>query len=69
MTDLIETVTTVPLTPSAGPSAFWEGVLQEAPHLDAKPTGAFTWATVLLLLGAFLSVGAGAFLITVGFGR
>jgi hypothetical protein len=70
MTDLIETVTTVPLVSPLDASPFWEGVLREStitqPHLAAKRPGDPIWALVLVLLGALVSVGAGAFLITVG---
>lgn len=67
--DLMETVTTVPLVP-AETSPFWEGVLREGtvehPHLDGERRGDPLWAVVLIVLGALASVGAGAFLITIG---
>jgi hypothetical protein len=73
MTDLIETVTTVPLVSPLDVSPFWEGVLREdtvaQPHLDAKRPGDPLWALVLVLLGSLVLVGTGAFLITVGLGR
>jgi hypothetical protein len=75
MTDLIETVTTVPLVPTAEGeiSPFWEGVLREStgkqPHLAVERGGDPLWAVALFLLGAFLLVGAGAFLATIGFSR
>jgi hypothetical protein len=72
MTDLIETVTTVPLVPTET-SAFWDGVLREGtvehPHLAGERRGDPLWAVALFLLGAFLLVGAGAFLVTIGFSR
>lgn len=76
--DALETVTTVPLTTDAanllGPLTFWEAVLAEEYRtqpavVDAKRSGDPLWATVLLLLGSLLLVGAGAFCITVGIGR
>ncbi len=76
MTDLIETVTTVPLVrPDATGEErypFWEAVLTEPtgnhPHLAVERRADPLWAVVLVLIGAFASVCAGAFFITIGIG-
>lgn len=75
MGDAMETVTTVPLSTDAanlfGPMTFWEAVLAEEHRskpavVDAKRSGDPLWASVLLIIGAILLVGAGAFIITMG---
>lgn len=70
MEDMLDTVTTVPLTPSpSGILTFWEAMLQEqdrveAARMAAKRSGDPLWAVVLILVGSALSVGVGAFIIT-----
>lgn len=74
MTDVMETVTTVPLsTTHTGETglSFWQAVLgaeevAEAREGHAKRSGDPIWALVLVVIGALLSVGAGAFCITYG---
>lgn len=74
MTDLIETVTTIPLTTThTGETGleFWQAVLgqEEAANASRKPAkrlGDPVWAVVLVFLGALLLVGSGAFCITYG---
>jgi hypothetical protein len=74
--DPLETVTTLPLVreDATGEETypFWDAVLShtvEHLHLAAKPQTDPIWAVVLVMVGAFLSVGAGAFLITIGLGQ
>jgi hypothetical protein len=47
--------------------AFWDIVLQEepvtAPRMAARHRNRFPWGSVCVVVGALLSVGAGAFLI------
>ena len=77
MTDLIETVTTVPLvrpdTTGTEVYPFWEAVLREGtreyPHLAVERRGDPIWAVVLIMLGALALVGSGAFLLTIGLSR
>lgn len=65
MLDAVETVTTVPLTVEATNAGdFWELVLEGMPaRRNADPA----WAVALVILGALLFIGAGAFLITIGY--
>lgn len=74
MTDVMETVTTVPLsTTHTGETGldFWQAVLGQeevaaARESHAKRSGDPFWAVVIVLLGALLLVGSGAFCITYG---
>jgi hypothetical protein len=59
----LETITTVPIAPTSH-WAFDE-MLEVPEQLKPRRTGDPWWAVTIFLLGAFLSVGAGAFIITV----
>lgn len=60
----LETVTTIPVLPLDHP-AFLDEVLQD-PRSHRRPRRVPLWASVCVYVGGALSVGVGAFFITMG---